>query len=464
MRFTITAAFLSLSRAFAANPVIDRVVSLPGWSDPFRSARFSGFLKGSDASRHISYFFVESEGDPTTDPVVVWFNGGPGCSSYIGNWLEQGPLTMSGDGTLNENSGRWNANANVLFLESPAGVGFSYADFPATLPFAATDNSTAADSLGALIDFFTTYPAFAGRSLWLTGESYAGIYVPFLARAVLGSGDAVLAGSLRGVLVGNGALKMADGINGVLDRQRMEHASNHGLFSAALRTKIDTLCLNWTNPRVASCDAALAEVRGQVGNLNGYNIEETCLEGNASPQARALARFMLARDGEAAPSSLGAVDPCNLADDAITSYLNLPEVVTALHMDAGVAVMGPWSECAGGKTLNYTRYMVDETTEVYPGLLAAGLHVLIYNGDQDECIPYQHDETWTRGMGFAVRDEWRPWLLNEQVAGYVTEFEAPVTSGRFAFATVKRAGHEVPMYQPDRARALLERFITGVPL
>lgn len=63
-------------------------------------------------------------------------------------------------------------------------------------------------------------------------------------------------------------------------------------------------------------------------------------------------------------------------------------------------------------------------------------------------------------MGFAVKSAWRPWLLDNEVAGYVTEFASPV---RFAFVTVKRAGHEVPTYQPERALAMLQRFVAGAP-
>ena len=170
--------------ARGADPAADRVLALPGWSDAFRSARFAGFLRGASASRRLAYFFAESEGDPAADPVVLWLNGGPGCSSFIGLFLENGPLSVGGDGALAENAGRWNARANVLYLESPPGVGFSY-DAAAPPPYAANDTSTAADSLAALRDFFASFPAFAGRDLWLTGESYAGVYVPFLASGAL---------------------------------------------------------------------------------------------------------------------------------------------------------------------------------------------------------------------------------------------------------------------------------------
>ena len=164
-----------LPAARAADPVADRVLSLPGWSDPFPSARYSGFLSGSSPLRRLSYFFVTSESStPEQDPVLVWNNGGPGCSSFIGLFLEQGPILMGSDGSLFENPGRWNMRANVLFLETPPGVGFSHIQGQAP-PYTANDTSTSADSLGALVDFFSAYPAFAASPLWLSGESYAGV-------------------------------------------------------------------------------------------------------------------------------------------------------------------------------------------------------------------------------------------------------------------------------------------------
>ena len=80
-----------------------------------------------------------------------------------------------------------------------------------------------------------------------------------------------------------------------------------------------------------------------------------------------------------------------------------------------------------------------------------------------ECIPYLQDQQWTEGMGFPVKEGWRPWIVENQVAGYVTEY-APPSGVRFTFATVKQAGHEVPMYQPARALAMLYRWIGGESL
>jgi carboxypeptidase C (cathepsin A) len=105
----------------AAAPAGDRVAALPQWAGPLRSPHYSGYLDGG-AGRRTHYYLVESEANASSAPLVVWLNGGPGCSSLIGWGVELGPLTMGPNGTLTENAGRWNAAAHVLYLESPVGA------------------------------------------------------------------------------------------------------------------------------------------------------------------------------------------------------------------------------------------------------------------------------------------------------------------------------------------------------
>jgi hypothetical protein len=88
---------------------------------------FSGYLPVGE-NKHIFYAYFESENDPVTDPVVLWTNGGPGCSGLLGLFTEQGPFFPQEDGTLSPNEFSWNKVANMLFVEQPAGVGFSYSD------------------------------------------------------------------------------------------------------------------------------------------------------------------------------------------------------------------------------------------------------------------------------------------------------------------------------------------------
>jgi carboxypeptidase C (cathepsin A) len=67
-----------------------------------------------------------SRTSPATDPVIIWFNGGPGCSSMLGWSQEHGPYSMA-DGATNftYNEWSWNNNANMIYIEAPAGVGYS---------------------------------------------------------------------------------------------------------------------------------------------------------------------------------------------------------------------------------------------------------------------------------------------------------------------------------------------------
>ena len=90
---------------------------------------YSGYLDlDTDGNKSLHYMFTYSQDNPETDPLVVWFNGGPGCSSMLGFFQENGPWVVDDDNhTIYENPYPWNMRANVMYLESPAGVGFSIA-------------------------------------------------------------------------------------------------------------------------------------------------------------------------------------------------------------------------------------------------------------------------------------------------------------------------------------------------
>ena len=140
--------------------------------------------------------------------MVLWFNGGPGSSSVLGMLQEQGPLLMARQGGLHVNPWAWSTVANFLVFESPAGVGYSYCD--ATRhhkPCVNTDNSTADAAHSALLDFFgdAKFPELRKNAFYITGESYAGVYVPMLARRVLDANDAGVTPrvNLRSIAVGD---------------------------------------------------------------------------------------------------------------------------------------------------------------------------------------------------------------------------------------------------------------------
>jgi cathepsin A (carboxypeptidase C) len=181
-----TLALLSLVAAAYAAPVEDLVDSLPDMNGglPFPFKTYSGYLNVAGTTRNLHYFYVESQNNPKNDPLVIWFNGGPGCSSMLGLLTEHGPYVMENEGTtFNENKYSWNKEVNMLYIESPAGVGYSY--YTEDYDFNYTDYGVAIDNMKALIYFLVfKFPELQTNPLYLSGESYAGIYVPTLAYAI----------------------------------------------------------------------------------------------------------------------------------------------------------------------------------------------------------------------------------------------------------------------------------------
>jgi len=193
----------------AAKDEANRVTSIPDMATFDKFGAFSGYLNVSDA-KSLHYLFFESKNAPETDPLVIWFNGGPGCSSMLGFAQEHGPYIMnSGTNYWIENEWSWNNEANILYIEAPAGVGFSYCKGVKECN-SYSDDETASDNLTAVLEWFNLFPEFKTNPLWISGESYAGIYVPYLSYYIDNYNTAnadnvdVFKPNLKGFAVGNG--------------------------------------------------------------------------------------------------------------------------------------------------------------------------------------------------------------------------------------------------------------------
>ena len=141
----------------------DRLLQVPGYPISYKPNVYAGYLNTSSPSRYLHYILMESEnGENNTDPLTLWMNGGPGCSSKLGFIQEIGPYYLDvntpyklGD-NLTENKFGWTKVSNLLFIDNPAGVGFSVNK---DKNFVYNDTNTATDTLDALVNFFTVkYP------------------------------------------------------------------------------------------------------------------------------------------------------------------------------------------------------------------------------------------------------------------------------------------------------------------
>lgn len=201
-------ATLGMTAAVAlAAPAEDKVDYLPGMAT-FDFGLYSGYID-VNTDKRLHYMFAESQGNASTDPLVIWFNGGPGCSSMLGFVQEHGPYVMENGGdSFHKNDYSWNREANMLYIESPAGVGFSYCGVAGGCAY--DDDQSAADNLAAVLNWYKKFPEYQQHELYISGESYAGIYVPYLANQIhdynvnnTQNAD-VFKPNLKGFMVGNG--------------------------------------------------------------------------------------------------------------------------------------------------------------------------------------------------------------------------------------------------------------------
>ncbi|BDA42112.1 Serine carboxypeptidase 1 [Coccomyxa sp. Obi] len=459
------------------------ILRLPGYSGPLPSHHYSGYISVDEQrGRNLFFYFVTSERDPANDPVVLWLNGGPGCSSFDGFLFEHGPLrfqlkdvsNMSRGLNIYRNIGAWSQQANMLYLDSPAGVGLSYSASPAD--YTTNDTHTAHDSNIFLRKFFEEFAEFAKLPFYISGESYAGVYVPTLVSEVLkgnANGESPKI-NLQGYLIGNGVTDPEIDGNALVRFAYFKSLISTELYSAlALHCNASY----WDVQPGTVCAELIDTLNYNVGDLNLYDILEPCYNGvqpsgrlqqlkvlqalggkGGNPFAWPLGGVVM--EGAVVPNwahvlgeQLGDHPPC-LDHRELTLWLDDPAVRKALHA-APMDVTGPFQECTS--RITYT-HNLGSMIPIHRDLLSQGMRVLIYNGDHDMCVPHTGAEAWTRSLNLPVVDQWRPWHVQNQVAGYTVKYEG------LMYATILGAGHFTPEMKPLESLAMFTSFLADKPL
>lgn len=466
-------------------PTEDLVTLIPGLHPQPNYKTYSGYL-ASTGSRRLHYWFVESQSHPTKDPLVLWFNGGPGCSSMEGMLREHGPFSVQDNGmNLTYNPHAWNKAANVLYLEAPAGVGYSYSD---DRNYNTGDSEVANANYAALKNFFKKFPEYHNRTFFITGESYGGVYVPMLA-AQVAIDDEI---NLAGIMVGNG-LSSYD----VNDNSVMYFWYYHGLIGQKTWDRLLSECCagspktcNFIEGAKSSftCRLDVQSVQAKVytEGINMYNILSPCAGGVSWSHRNNLFRMSedglsivhhdlgnLFRDNKLLHQhriSLTAArknssltvklsPPCT-NDTNIDTYMNSDAVKKALHIAPDLP---KWTLCSDEVSAGYNREF-QTMAKFYSMLMSSAKkpRILLYNGDIDMACNFLGDEWFVDDLGRDLIVERRPWLVKDddgysQIAGYVKQFE------RISFLTVKGAGHMVPTDKPKEAYEMFSRFTSDLP-
>ncbi|CAI9097013.1 OLC1v1033297C1 [Oldenlandia corymbosa var. corymbosa] len=260
----------------------DRVVLVPG-QPPVNFSQYAGYVTVNEShGRALFYWFFEATTKPLNKPLLLWLNGGPGCSSIgYGAMEELGPfLSRKGKPELRFNKQSWNHAANLLFLESPVGVGFSYTNTSKDIKELG-DNITAQDSYVFLVNWFKRFPQFKSHDFYIAGESYAGHYVPGLSEVIFDNNKKLPENeriNFKGFLIGNALMDDETDQKGMID-----YAYDHAVISDHLYEEIKKECNFSLEHPSKACNDALDKYFDVYKIIDMYSLyAPTCVDTNST--------------------------------------------------------------------------------------------------------------------------------------------------------------------------------------
>ena len=382
----------------------------------------------------IFYWMFESRAEPSTDPLVLWLTGGPGCASEVALFYENGPYQFNEDSTLKVNPNSWNEVSNLLYVDQPIGTGFSKGG----LHDAKSETEVAEDMAEMLRGFLVQNPEFEGRDFYITGESYAGHYVPAISYYLVNSASDVNL-NLKGMAIGNGLTDPYEQYP-----QYAKFSYENGLISK-----------QWDDVLIGGfkgCQALIYESQQKGGKVLDVAALEVC---------QILADTCIGNPLHPAFNVYDIRIPCEqppLCYDFGQSdiFLNRADVQEVLGVSGR-----KWVEC---DSMVHTYLLGDWMTNLMPQVASildnTDIEVLVYSGDKDWICNWRGGEAWTLATKWGSKADfndaaYEPWTVDSTPAGDMRQF------GNLHFLRVFDAGHMVPMDQPEHALAMLTRLVNN---
>ncbi|CAH8382457.1 unnamed protein product [Eruca vesicaria subsp. sativa] len=387
----------------------------------------SGYLPVKPAPGSSMFYTYYEAQNPITPlpntPLLVWLQGGPGCSSMIGNFHELGPWRVLSNATkLEPNPGAWNRLFGLLFLDNPIGVGFSIAASKQDIP--KNQRQVAEQLYAALAEFMDQNPGFQNRPVYITGESYAGKYVPAIGYYILKEKNNGKV-NLMGLAIGNG---LTDPVNQI--RTHAVNAYYSGLVNAKQREELER-----------GQEVAIALVKAQRWR-------------EATEARTKLLTLLRNMTGLATLYNQARMIPYRT--DLVVDLMNLREAKKVL----GVSETVRFEECSDDvdealreDVMKSVKFMVEYALE--------RTNVLLYYGMLDLRDGVVSAEEWMEtmewsGLGAFLNAERKVWKDGDgDLAGYVQRW------GNLTHVAVSGAGHLVPTDKAVNSRDMIEGWVLG---
>ncbi|KAG5343262.1 VCP carboxypeptidase, partial [Acromyrmex heyeri] len=389
---------------------------------------YSGYLTVNKTyNSNLFFWFFPAMHNPKTAPVILWLQGGPGATSMFGLFMENGPFVVTANKTLTMRKYSWNIAHNLIYIDNPVGTGYSFTDDERG--YVKNETQVGKDILTALVQFFLLFPELQNNDFFVTGESYAGKYVPAVSYTINNYNiKAKTKINLKGLSIGNG---LCDPENQLL---YSDYLYQLGLIDENGKTQFQVYENNGR------------EFIKQKKYLEAFEMFDTLLNGdlNGTPSLfhnltgfDYYFNYLFTKDGN--------------DSDWMSEWIQRADVRHAIHV--------------GNNTFHVETKTVEEHLKedvmqsIIPLLIDLLQHyrVLIYNGQLDIIVAYPLTENYLKNLQWPGADKYKKasrkiWMVGNKVAGYTKSVD------NLTEVLVRNAGHMVPSDQPKWALDLITRF------
>ncbi|KAF8610127.1 serine carboxypeptidase [Ceratobasidium sp. AG-I] len=379
------------------------------------------------ASQSMWFWFFAARSNPDTAPLAIWLNGGPGSSSMIGLFQENGPCRMNSDeSTVSLNPYSWNAYANMLYIDQPVGVGYSYGD---TVVGTSQDAAVAVWKMLQIFFADTKFSKYATRDFAIWTESYGGHYGPTFAAYFLSQNAAIAAGTITGTKIN---LKVLSVGNGLTDPYSQYPGYVKYAQSNPYHALVSSSTIKSANTTLYASNGCLAK----IASCNNGGSNSVC----SSAQSYCNSNVLSPLAGNYDVYDVRVTNPDPYPYDP-TSLLSSSSFKTKIGAASGWATTNTQVYSNFAATGDWMRNSRPNLEKV----VNAGVRVLLLAGDADYICNHVGFESMVDAMqtNFTTLYKQQQWT-NWTVAGTVTGLYK--NAGTLSYLRVSQAGHEVPAY------------------
>lgn len=429
--------------------------------------QYSGYFDVGDG-KHLFFWFFESRHSPETSDFLYWTNGGPGGSSLIGLLFELGPCRIADKGkNVTRNPYSWNENFNILFVDQPVGVGFSYQD----LGGPKVDRSwQAGEDMYAFFQlFFSRFPEYADSNFHMAGESYGGTYIPNSAAVVHKHNKALDVQPIPGLR----KLNLASVIlaNGLSDPYVQFAAFGEWLCEgpyAIFDDPGDRQCRVWRSKAQICSKWTQAcytfGTRFVCGSAEKYCWDSFITDFQKFP----INMYDLRKACDRSPDKDGPL--CYKEAEWMPLWLNRADVKKEVGANPAINFTSMSQKVnkdflASGDLMHYSAGLLTN-------LVDDGIRLLVYAGETDAACNALGQSRWVEKFPSVFHREysqtptiaWRVRSTGEVAGSVRTVGGDGSTAGNITFVTIYEAGHMAPYDKPAESLEMITRWVENLPL